>query len=55
MSDKTLAQIGLDRSLPHIGVIMEKCDTEYYPKFDLPKGYIFAKYKRGYEKQWAKL
>jgi ribosomal protein S18 acetylase RimI-like enzyme len=55
MSDKTFSQIGLDRSLPHIGVIMEKCDTEYYPKFDLPKGYSFAKYKRGYEKQWAKL
>lgn len=55
MPDKTFSQIGLDRSLPHIGVIMEKYDTESYPKFDLPKGYNFAKYKQGYEKQWAKL
>jgi hypothetical protein len=55
MSGKTFSQIGLDRSLPHIGVLMEKYDTEYYPKFDLPKGYHFTKYKRDYEKQWAKL
>jgi ribosomal protein S18 acetylase RimI-like enzyme len=55
MCDKTFLEIGLDRSLPHIGVIMEKYDTESYPVFDLPKGYSFAKYKRGYEKQWAQL
>jgi ribosomal protein S18 acetylase RimI-like enzyme len=55
MSDKTFAQIGLDRSIPHIGVIMEKYDTNYYPVFDLPKGFYFTKYKSGYEKQWAQL
>ncbi|MGF7144555.1 hypothetical protein HNQ56_002986 [Anaerotaenia torta] len=55
MSDKTFSQIGLDRSIPHIGVLMEKYDTESYPKFDLPQGCRYAKYKRGYEKQWAKL
>lgn len=55
MCNKTFSQIGLDRSLPHIGVIMEKYDTESYPKFDLPDGYFFAKYKQGYEQQWAKL
>lgn len=53
MSDKTFSQIGLDRSLPHIGVLMEKYDTECCPKYDLPKGYRFTKYQRGYEKQWA--
>lgn len=55
MAGKTFEQIGLDRSLPHIGVIMEKNDTKDYPKADLPLGYHFSKYKPGFEKQWANL
>ena len=55
MTGKTFEQIGLDRSLPHIGVIMEKDDTRDYPKAELPPGYRFSKYKPGFEKQWADL
>lgn len=55
MSNKTFQQIGLDRSLPHIGVLMEKFDTKCYPKYELPKGYHFSKYKQGFEEEWAKL
>jgi hypothetical protein len=48
MTDKTFSQIGLDRSIPHIGVLMEKYDTDFYPKFVLPKGYCFFTRQRAY-------
>ncbi len=47
--------IGLDRSIPHIGVIMEKTDTSQYPKYPLPDGFLFSSYKAEVENQWAKL
>ena len=46
---------GLDRSIPHIGVIMEKTDTSEYPRCALPAGYVFTYYKPGFEVQWAAL
>jgi len=46
---------GLDRSIPHIGVLMEKFDTAEYPRHTLPDGYAFAQYKPGLEAQWAAL
>lgn len=52
---KTFEQVGIDRTLPHIGIIMEKHDTQNYPKFDLPAGFSFAKYKTGFERQWIEL
>jgi GNAT superfamily N-acetyltransferase len=55
MSDKTHSRNGLDRSLPHIGVIMEKYDTACYPKVVLPESYIFSEYKRGFKNQWSNL
>lgn len=45
----------VDRSIPHIGVIMEKTDTRAYPRHALPAGYTFAKYEPGFEAQWAAL
>ncbi|MGI5959892.1 MAG: GNAT family N-acetyltransferase [Massiliimalia sp.] len=52
---KTFAEIGQDKSLPHIGVIMEKRDTQYYPHFELPRGFHFHSYQPGYEEKWAQL
>ena len=52
---KTIEQTGLDRSLPHIGVIMEKTDTDAYPRVDLAEGYRFAPFRTGFERQWARL
>lgn len=46
---------GLDKSLPHIGVIMEKRDTAAYPRFELPKGYRFSAFEPGFEARWARL
>ena len=50
--DKTFAQTGMDKSIPHIGVIMDKTDTADYPRYDLPPGYTFAFYKPGLERMW---
>lgn len=52
---KSFNQIGMDRSLPHIGIIMEKHDTGVYPKYALPAGFSFAKYEEGFENQWVEL
>lgn len=52
---KSFEQIGIDRTLPHIGIIMEKHDTQQYPKFDLPAGFSFAKFRTGFERQWMEL
>ncbi len=45
----------LDKSLPLVGVIMVKKDTSNYPRYELPEGYVFSGYKKGFEKQWAKI
>ena len=52
---KPFSQIGLDRSLPHIGVIMETNNASVYPKYELPVGFSFSQYKQGFEEQWASL
>ena len=52
---RSFDETGLDRSLPHIGVIMEKTDTKSYPSFDLPAGFSFSLYQPGYEEEWASL
>ncbi len=43
----------LDKSIPHIGVLMVKTDTKTYPRFDLPEGYRFSGYMLGFETEWA--
>lgn len=52
---ENVLQTGLDRSLPHIGVIMQKFDTGRYPKFTLPGGFSFCSFRPGLEEQWARL
>ena len=52
---KSFIQTGMDKSVPYIGVIMEKTDTSAYPKYELPAGFSFIKYKPGMGKQWAAL
>lgn len=53
--EKNFQKIGMDLSLPHIGVIMEKLDTAEYPKFKLPEGFSFIDYSAQLENQWAQL
>ena len=53
--EKIFAEAGLDRSLPHIGVIMEKRDTFDYPRYSLPNGFEFSLFRQGFERQWAEL
>lgn len=45
----------LDKSIPHIGVLMDKYDTLIYPKYELPAGYAFCNYQNGYEHFWSAL
>jgi len=45
----------LDKSIPHIGVLMVKTDTTKYPRFELPSGYTICGYLEGFEVQWAGL
>ena len=44
----------LDKTLPHIGVIMTKSDSKY-PQYKLPDGYEFVMYKQGFEINWAEV
>ena len=45
----------LDKSIPHIGVLMTRTDLAVYPRFALPEGYTFSFYQPGYDKAWAAL
>ena len=45
----------IDKTVPHIGVLMIKTDLDIYPRFTLPDGYIISGYKPGFENDWAKL
>lgn len=45
----------LDKSIPHIGVLMEKIDTTNYPHYELPVGYNFCSYEKGFENSWSYL
>ncbi|MCL2300320.1 MAG: GNAT family N-acetyltransferase [Firmicutes bacterium] len=46
---------GLDCSIPHIGVLMEKFGTSEYPRHALPPGYSFVRYRPSFGAQWAAL
>lgn len=45
----------LDKTLPHIGVLMEKPDPAHYPAFELPDGYTFCTYEEGMMDDWSRL
>lgn len=45
----------LDKSVPHISVVMVNHDATNYPEFCLPAGYSFCFYKEGLEEDWCKL
>ncbi|EAE6587536.1 N-acetyltransferase [Listeria monocytogenes] len=45
----------LDKSVPHISVIMVNHDATNYPEFHLPAGYFFCFYKDGLEEDWCRL
>lgn len=45
----------LDKSIPHIGVLMVKTDATKYLCFELPSGHTICAYQEGFEVQWADL
>ncbi|MBC1814359.1 N-acetyltransferase, partial [Listeria booriae] len=45
----------LDKSVPHIPVIMVNYDATNFPEFSLPEGYSFRFYEQGLEEAWCKL
>lgn len=52
---KPFKTIGMDTSIPHIGVIMEKLNTAEYPKIPLPEGFSFIRYSDEMEDEWVKI
>lgn len=44
-----------DQTIPHMGVLMIKDDPKVYPRYSLPEGYRFEAYRRGREKDWARI
>lgn len=52
---KSFGVIGMDTSIPHIGVIMEKMNTAEYPKIQLPAGFSFASYSDEFKEEWAQM
>lgn len=44
-----------DRTVPFFPVLMEKLDTQVYPRHDLPQGYAFCAYEPGMEADWCRL
>lgn len=45
----------MENSQPEYGVLMDKKDTAYYPRHELPVGYSFAFYCPGMEEDWCRL
>lgn len=45
----------LDKSIPHIGVIMVKNPQKNYPNYKLPQGYTFELFKDGDENTWCNM
>lgn len=41
--------------MPYIKVLMVKNNPTEYPEYNLPSGYSYTYYKKGYEEDWAKL
>ena len=46
---------GIDRSIPHLGVIMEKKDANSYPQYKLPDGFRFSDFQPEFIEAWANL
>lgn len=45
----------MDKTIPHIGVLMTRPVEGGYPRFPLPAGYALRTYEPGMEKDWAEL
>jgi predicted GNAT family acetyltransferase len=45
----------LDKTIPHMGVLMVLEQAAKYPIYSLPDGYTFELYQDGYENSWAKM
>ncbi len=45
----------IDKSIPYYPLIMYKCDTKDYPKYELPEGYEFVFYKDGDAEKWSEV
>lgn len=45
----------IDKTIPYMGVLMEKYDTKVYPCCRLPQGYCFEAFRPGREADWARI
>lgn len=55
MPGQPFSRIGLDKTVPYIGVMLEKRDTDRYPRFDVPDTYHFTMYRPGMERDWVRI
>lgn len=52
---KPFKTIGMDTSIPHIGVIMEKLNPAEYPQIPLPEGFSFIRYSDELRDAWVQM
>ena len=45
----------IDKTIPHMGVLLEKYDTKVYPRYELPEGYCFEAFRPDREVDWVRI
>ncbi len=52
---KSFKEIGIDHTIPHIYVLMERTIKHTYTNIELPNGFYFSSYKEGFDRQFGEL
>ena len=45
----------IDKTLPHVAVLLVKNNPADYPRYDLPEGYSFESFRPGREDDWVRI
>ncbi len=45
----------IDKSIPHVAVLLVKNDPADYPRYGLPEGYSFESFRPGREADWVRI
>lgn len=45
----------IDKTIPHVGVLLVKDDPAAYPRYTLPEGYCFEPFRPGREADWVRI
>lgn len=45
----------IDKSIPHVAVLLVKNDPADYPRYHLPEGYSFESFRPGREEDWIRI